>query len=58
MSQLRSRACHFGVSISEINLPCAKRRRHDMEAEDKVEVEKIEVKKVEKILATATMVEY
>jgi hypothetical protein len=31
-----------------------------METEDKVEVEveKIEVKKVEKILATATMVEY
>jgi hypothetical protein len=60
LSQLRSRACHFGVSISEINLPCAKRRRHDMETEDKVEVEveKIEVKKVEKILATATMVEY
>jgi hypothetical protein len=30
----------------------------DMETEEKMELEKIEVKKVEKILATATMVEY
>jgi hypothetical protein len=29
-----------------------------METEEKIELEKIEVKKVEKILATATMVEY
>jgi hypothetical protein len=29
-----------------------------METEEKMELEKIEVKKVEKILATATMVEY
>jgi hypothetical protein len=50
----------FQGSISEINLPCTKRRSRDMETEDRteVDVEKIEVKKVEKILATASMIEY
>jgi hypothetical protein len=40
-------------------LPCLEKGGGvDMETEEKIELEKIEVKKVEKILATATMVEY
>ena len=40
-------------------MPCQERGGGvDMETEEKIELEKIEVKKVEKILATATMVEY